>query len=277
MRMNHLYHSLSRSSGRFVLAAGIVVLLAGCGGTASTPTLPPSSPTATAAPSSTPTSLPTSTPTFTATPDQTATAAAVATEEMEHRVAEIAPVLEKLGYDTSSGTLIYYEPAPVKILVNSYQEKKPKLILEEPAKDFILRMDIGWNSTSGLAGCGIAFRAEADLEQGGQYQFSMLRLSGAPAWDLAYFRYNQFQYDLLPEVQFTAAIDERQDAVNTITLIVEGDTIETIINTTKGMDAVDKKQSEGSIALLAWQESGKTVCTFSNIWVWALNTPAASN
>lgn len=254
---------------QIALAAGFVLALAGCGGAAVTPTPPP--PTATLVPTNTPTSLPTSTPTSTATPDVTATAAAAATAEMDQKLNEIAPDLDELGYDTSSGTLIYFEPSPVEVTADSYMEDVAQLILEDPVKDFILQADIGWNSTSGLAGCGIIFRSEADLERGAQYQYYMLRLSGAPAWDIAYYRYGEYQYGLVSDMQFTTAIDERQDAVNTITLIVKGDTIESIINTTKSRDTSDKKLTEGQIALLAWQESGKTTCTFSNVWVWALN------
>lgn len=256
-----------RSLAMIVLVAGLI--LAGCTSPAAAPT--PVPPTATLAPSSTPTSLPTNTPTSTATPDQTATLVAYATAQIEEKLSQIAPELEKLGYAVDSGRLIYFKTSAVDVTADSYMEDVPKLIVEDPVKDFILQADIGWNSTSGLAGCGLILRAEADLERGAQYQYYMLRLSGSPAWDVAYYRYGTYQYSLLTDMQFTAAIDERQDAVNTITLVVKGDTIESTINTTKSMDAVDKKLTEGQIALLAWQESGKTTCTFSNVWVWELN------
>lgn len=261
------------------LIGGVVLALCGCGKPASQLLLT-STPitiqvTATPEPTNTP-EPPTATPTITSTPDKTATVAAAATEEMEAKMVKIAPKLEKLGFDLNSGHLIYTNPSVVSLIVDSYNEDKPKVILDKPVQDFILQADIGWNSTSGLAGCGIIFRAEEDLERGANYEYVMLRLSGAPAWDIEYFRYGQYQYSLLPSTQFTAAIDERQDAVNTLTLIVQGDTIESIMNTTKGVDASDKKLTEGRIALLAWQESGKTTCTFSNVWVWGLNPEASA-
>lgn len=261
------------------LIGGVVLALCGCGKPASQLLLT-STPitiqvTATPEPTNTP-EPPTATPTITSTPDKTATVAAAATEEMEAKMVKIAPKLEKLGFDLNSGHLIYTNLSVVSLTVDSYNEDKPKVILDKPVQDFILQADIGWNSTSGLAGCGIIFRAEEDLERGANYEYVMLRLSGAPAWDIEYFRYGQYQYSLLPSTQFTAAIDERQDAVNTLTLIVQGDTIESIMNTTKGVDASDKKLTEGRIALLAWQESGKTTCTFSNVWVWGLNPEASA-
>jgi len=276
-RINNVLHC--QQIWIILLIGGFVLALYGCGGvaeqisTVSSPTILPN--TETPLPSSTPTSPPTDTPEPTATPDKTATVAAAATEEMEAKMIKIAPKLEKLGFGLDSGQLIYTNSAVVSLTVDSYNEDKPKVILDKPVQDFILQADIGWNSTSGLAGCGIIFRAEEDLERGANDEYLMLRLSGAPAWDIEYFRYGQYQYSLLPSAQYTAAIDERQDAINTVTLIVQGDTIESIMNTTKGVDASDKKLTEGRIALLAWQESGKTTCTFRNVWVWELNPEAA--
>lgn len=224
-------------------------------------------------PSITPTSLPTETPTPFPTIDRTGTEDAYATAEMAAKLRPIAPKLEKLGFTLDSGLLVYSNPSMVAVSVDSYMADDHKLILEKPIQDFILQADIGWNSTSGLAGCGIMFRAEDDLERGANYQYLMMRLSGAPGWDIQHYRYAQYQYSLVPETQFTQAIDNRQNAVNTVTLIVRGDTIESYMNTTKGIDAKDNALTEGGIGLLAWQESGKTTCTFSNVWIWKLNNP----
>ncbi len=251
-----------------------VLLLAACTAAPSpppteevVPTLAP--PTDTPLPTNTPAPTPTDTPVPTETPDRTATISARETGTLEAELNQYLTRLEKFGFDRESGRMIYQGEPTIYLTVDSYQEDKLETIIADPIKDFVLQAEIEWNSTSGLAGCGIIFRAEEDLERGANYQWVMMRLSGAPAWDIEYFRYGEFQYGLMP-AQFTAALDERQGAVNRITLIAQGDTFKTYINTTPGMDASDKKLSEGQIALLAWQESGKTTCTFRNVWVWEL-------
>jgi hypothetical protein len=203
----------------------------------------------------------------------TAISDTLATAEMDGNLALIAPKLEKLGFDLESGRLIHFSQSKVSLSVDSYMADDHKMILEKPIQDFIMQADVSWKSSSGLAGCGIVFRAEEDLERGANYQYLMMRLSGAPAWDIQHYNYGQYQYSLLPFTQFTPAIDDRQNAINTITLIVRGDTFKSIINTTKGNDARDNGLTEGGIALLAWQESGETTCTFNNVWIWRLNNP----
>lgn len=277
--MEKRYH-LSRMGKvlKFVIFTPMVLVLACCNVLApatipnATPIIASPPPADTPAPTITTILTSTETPNPTSTPDRTATVAVAETAEMAAKMIDILPRLEKLGYGPESGNLIYTGESLITLTVDSYQEDKVKQIVRDPIQDFIFQANVRWNSTSGLAGCGIMFRAEEDTERGGNYQFLIMRLSGAPAYDIEYFKYGQYQYSLLPSTQFTAAIDERQDADNKLTLIVRSDSIESVINTTKGVDAFDKKLSAGHIGLMAWQESGKTTCTFSDVWVWELNS-----
>jgi len=197
--------SYRRLNGTLILTAGIVLILTGCSNVVVGTPL-----------------------------DKTATTAAQATTDMQDKLNVISPKLEKLGYNLDSGTLVYYRSSSEKIEPGKLMGLKGVVIVDKPISDFILQADIDWNAISGLAGCGIMFRADEDFRQGSGYQLFMLRIADVPAWDIAYILDGKIQYNLLPYSQFTDAVDEREGAVNTITLIVTGDTIETLINTAKG-------------------------------------------
>ncbi len=240
-----------------------------------TMTLPPPTATITQTPEPTATSTitPTETPTPTATPDWTATAAFRATESMETRLKLIAPSLELAGFTTDSGSLVYDNKKPISLAVESYNSYSPHWVTQQPLKDFILHVNITWDSTSGLAGCGILFRAEDDIERGARYRYDMLRLSGAPGYWMIYEKYNQIQNELIGYTP-NQAINAKPESINTIILVAQGDLFQVYINGAKMREARSSKLSEGGIALLATQESGKTVCQFENIWIWELNPPA---
>lgn len=179
------------------LALVFGLLQTGCGlGLVATPTETPA-PTHTPAPTSTPeptaTPVPTDTPvpTPTTTPDVTATAAARATAAMEDKIAKIAPELEKLGIAPDSGSLVWQADDPISMTVTTYMEKTHYQITDDPVSDFVLFTDVTWNSSSGLAGCGLIFRADDDFDVGGQYAFLIMRLQAAPAWDIEYYKWGQ--------------------------------------------------------------------------------------
>ncbi len=162
-------------------------------------TLAPSStplPSDTPAPSATPLPTDTPVPTATSTPDLTATYAAKGTAEMEKQIDRIAPDLDDLGFKTDSGRLAWVAGQPIEMSVSAYLEKKHEQITKEALADFILVTDVRWNSSSGLAGCSLIFRSADDLEDGEQYVMPILRLQNAPAWDIEYYKYGDWQATL---------------------------------------------------------------------------------
>lgn len=267
----------SRSTLLEVITMLMIFLLigtsAGCAGPTPTPA-PTETPTATPLPTATSTPLPTATPT--ATVDIKATSQARATATWEARVAEVAAELEAVGYTADSGTLVYDSKDPLSMTVAQYNSFWPEWIVSTPLKDFIVHVDIQWDSTSGLAGCGILFRAEEDFERGAQYRFDLMRLSGAANWEIFYKKFNTRQADIV-SFRFDNIIDYSPNSVNTVVLVVQGDLIQAYINGKKMREGHYAKLSEGGIAFMTWQESGETTCTFRNSWVWELNPPAASN
>lgn len=259
-------------------------LLTACAGAAATPTatLPPPPtntpipPTATSEPTATatlvPTDTPEPTPTATATPDKTATAQFVATQTAEAVVAKVGKELEAVGLSTDTGYLLWSQEEPVGITLDSYNQSLYDPFAQDPkASDFVLKSDIKWESTGGIAICGFMFRSEKNFEEGKQYQYRMLRLSGIPAWTIFYLQNGAFSKDV-SQVRTNGAINQEQGSTNKVILIAEGEKFTLYINEVRVGTFFDYSKSmlDGYFAFLAAQESGKTTCTFSDTWVWAL-------
>lgn len=272
------------------IIAGLAWLASGCASPAASPTatitlipsatpIPPSEtpePTNTTAPTSTPEPTATITntpePTATNTPDLTATKQSEATQAAELVIEEIRDELEAVELSGDTGYLLWVQDESVKIDLDEYQEWIYEPFAEDQiASDFVLKTDITWDSTSGLMTCGFYYRSEENIEDGKQYLFVMLRLSGLPAWDITYWQYNEFQ-STISEMRTNSAIDQGQMSTNKIVLIAEEEKFTLYINDTRVGSFYDysKKLMEGYFAFSANHESGESSCEFSNTWVWAL-------
>lgn len=245
---------------------------------AATATVKPTStpePTPTLLPTSTPTHSPTDTPvpTSTATPDLQATAAAAATKIAAENLGAIKSEIEQLGYATEIGELGWMQIEPIEILVDEYMGYYYHEFAENfVAKDFILKTDITWESSSGLAGCGLIFRSESNFMQGEQYELAFLRLSGLPVWFVMYADDGEYQKDITGPLT-AGAINQDQGSTNTYMLIAEEGKFTMYINDLRIGSYYDYANSrlEGEFAFTGWQESGQSSCVFNNTWVWLLD------
>mgnify|MGYP001583637227 CR=1 FL=1 len=86
---------------------------------------------------------------------------------------------------------------------------------------------------------------------------------------MCYFKYGNFQNNLTGILDAPSLNDE-SGGTNRITIIAQGDKLTAYANGDKLGSAVDRRLTEGTVAFLAWQESGETTCTFSNAWLWVL-------
>ncbi len=250
-----------------------------CGSTAPQPAAEPVPtdtpfPTSTSAPTSTPvpTDMPTPVPTstFTPTPNATATAQALATATAEANAALVRPDLEKIGLSTEGGYLGWVHD-PLTIKVDTYLEEKPESDYPEfSAADFVLQTDVTWNTASGLAGCALIIRSEADAKQGKSYRVYMMRLQNRPLWDIEYYNHGKWQSTLTEDVLDAPALNFTQDSTNRMTVVAQGDKLTVYANGDKMGSVIDKRLTEGRVYFMAWQESGETTCTFSNSWLWVL-------
>lgn len=237
------------------------------------PTETPVPPTDTPVPTATNTPEPTATETPTPTPtvDLAATAAYEATAAAEQIIAEIDDVISEYGYSTDTGSLGWVQTDPQQMSTVDYGAIRVNGAADGAEfDDFIMYTEITWDSTSGLAGCGLLLRAEDDLTRGAQYQFATIRLSGAPAWDIEYWDFGSWQSTTTGEIKFDSRIDEGSGAMNSYVLILDGSSITIYVNGNRLGAATLSKRSNGQIGFLLWQESGETTCIFENSWVWLI-------
>lgn len=249
----------------------VVVLLTGC--SRATPAAPATpEPAATIAPTQTvePTITPTRKPTNTPTPNRTAQAAETATKVAADALKEVSPELETLGVTAEQGQIVWMQKKAEKLSVDEYLGSTYTLVSDQKLTDFIVHTDVTWNTSGGLAGCAILFRTDSkDMNDGGSYHFNIMRLQLDPIWDVEYIKLNKWQKTLTNgRIQHSQFIQDKQDSTNKLTLVVHGDTFIPYINGEKMMTVHDKKLTEGYLAFGAWQESGKTSCSFANSWLW---------
>ncbi len=239
-------------------------------------------PSATLLPTDTPTleptttPLPTDTPTLepTATPDLTATAAIKATQAAEEAMAIVSKDLDLVGMNSDDGKLVWFSPEAVTMKVTSYGSLKYQLIDPDlVVQDFVYQTEVTWESSGGLAACGLIFRAEEDIDRGAQYRFGAIRLSGLPMWNVYRIEYNTLQDDMSAKYPFSSAINQKQGGTNIYTLIAQGNKFTFYANGDRLGTVFNSKISEGRIGYFTSQESGETSCTFENTWLFVLNQP----
>ncbi len=269
-----------------ILFAGL--LLSGCSGAPATaaPTAPPAptstnppEPTATPAPTSTATQVPSPTVLPTATVNAAATAAANKTATMEAAVQAVAeyvkPDLLDFGIDPKAGHVAWISEDDVRLEATAYQEEKAYTLDRTvgSVSDFVLKTRVSWNSSGGLAGCGIAFRADKDLVDGAHYHFYIMRLQFHPFWDFEYHDQNQWKatFTSTTKMVSTSHLKDDKNSTNTIALVARGKEFTPYLNGVKQTPGTHDKLTDGLISLLAWQDSGKTTCKYMDTWVWVFD------
>lgn len=220
-----------------------------------------------------PTIAPTKTPNRAATrsAERTATAIAKATEKQAAFENNALEILDE--YEVAvSGSLSETFPLPLSLDTTDYWYVTYNPMSEKRYKNFAFYTKIRWFSTSGLAGCGIAFQAKPEIGKGENYQFTTLRLSGAPAWNLEFIKNNFIEFSAVGGPQYNNIIDETNGGENAYLLTFK-DGLFTVYANGEKLRSVDlpKGPGEGLIYPFTYQESGKTTCTFLDSWVWDLD------
>lgn len=252
----------------FALIALIVVVGLACS-TSSTPTPTPTP----LPPTNTPTPEPTETPTPTATPDYAATQAAHATEVAAARQEEIVAELKKLELPTEGGELIWLQEEDVKVeMVGGIGEWTDQRLAEGiTASNFVLKIDMTWDTNSWPV-CGIIFRAsDEDFKYADFYTLLFLRLSGLPAWDIAYYKRGSYVTTITQQARFSDALKLESGDTNQIVLYAQDNNFTVYINGRRQGRYPDFSSilDSGSFGVTGSQDGGETTCTFSNGWIWA--------
>jgi hypothetical protein len=255
------------SAGTAVLSAAATVTP---GPTATTAPTHTPAPTNTFTPTATATHTPTPKPTATATPNTIATIHAAETEVVDTVLKIIEPDLQAYGYTLADGHLVWASGEEMEITVEEYGMSRFVNLDAPSASNFIIQTNIKWNTTGGLAGCGLFFRMEDGTSEGKSNQFMMYRLQNAPAWDIAFYEKSLWQRSLTNWV-YANVIEDTNDSTNVVALVVNGRNIYPYINGKKQRLVEDITLKEGTFAISATQDSGLSTCIFTDTWIWAID------
>jgi len=256
---------------RFVhLILLVLVLLSSCSTLAPTPATSTPAPTDTLPPTETPLPTDTPTPVPTSTPDKTSTAAAQAAEISDAVLSELKALLPDTDIPYEDGHLAWNQGKPMKVSLSGPGWDYVEVDKELAADNFILKSDITWEA-SGIIICGVIFRSEPNIEQGKQYHFAYLRLSGLPAWDIELFDFGRFK-NSPTRTQYSNAIDQANGATNQVLLVAQDEQFTLYINRARQGRYFDysKQRMDGSFAFQGSQDSGTGSCEFENSWIWVL-------
>jgi hypothetical protein len=209
--------------------------------------------------------------TFTPTQDLTATAAVEATAAAEVILGEIDTELQKVNLSTAEGSLGWIGVETIEIIVDQWNSTFYEPVAgEQQFANFVLYADVTWDSTSGVAGCGIIFRSGSNLEESKQYKFNTIRFSGLPGWAVELHEYGRWQSNATGDIKFSSAINMEAKSTNSYVLVAKDTVLTVYVNDTRLSNVTVSSLSTGRIAFFGWQESGLTTCTYNNAWIWEL-------
>ena len=203
------------------------------------------------------TSLPTRTPDF------------AATQAAEALVAPIKAALPNYGVDPNTGFLGWMHP-PASISLDRYLEGDYALDPQYQSfavHNFVVQADVTWETRTGLAGCGFAFRAATETDY---YGMGIAR--GAQGVAVFSLFHNKKPVNDKLQTEDAAAVRDRNGDTNTLAVVGIDNTFTLYVNnqfTEKIAD--DTLVSPGLVAFAAFSESGTSICNFNNGWLWVLD------
>ena len=186
-----------------LIFAALACVIPGIGPEAAATPLPSETP----APTHTAISTATVTPLPTSTPDLAATVSAGATQSAGDVLDELDKLLGDTDIPYQEGYLAWQQNKPMNIQLTGPDHKILKIRDDLSAKNFVFKSDVTWEA-SGIILCGSLFRSEPNLEQGKQYQFSYLRLSGLPAWAIEVHEFGYFK-NIPTKTQYSDAVGSK--------------------------------------------------------------------
>lgn len=247
--------------------------LAACSGALATPTptaVPTEKPaTATPLPPTSTPIPPTPTITPTATPNAQATQSARATATFVAHLVDIAGILDQAGLVPTDGHVAWADFDPHEVRSGDYGYFVYNQIAgNHDYGDFVFHSNVTWDTSTGLAGCGLIFRSEPDLANGEQFVFFTMRLSGAPFWDVELWQYDQPKSSLTGGLKANSAIHVDSNSTNEFLLVAKGHQLTAYANGSRLGAVTILRRDTGRMAVLAWQESGYASCTYDDTWIW---------
>ncbi|MGB7539009.1 MAG: hypothetical protein WBM17_10750 [Anaerolineales bacterium] len=198
--------------------------------------------------------------------EETATAEAEAAGAV---LGEIETKLDDVGEIMGNGSVVWYYPSPIEV-----DSSKPNTIYYQlvdssiRAADFALHTNIKWETKQkiGIVNCIIMFRMGSDINMDNWYMMRMGRISGLP-----HIWFQLFQgWNFITESPGSASnyIRDEGGAENEVILVANKNQFTAYVNGHQVEVWWNAKQDSGGFGLGTWQDTGSSVCTFSDNWVW---------
>jgi len=133
-----------------------------------------------------------------------------------------------------------------------------------------MHYDVTWESTSGLAGCGLIFHANENFGEDRQYRFYNYRLSGLPYWTVQLWDNGGYVNSAMGRGKLNSAIKQDNGSTNTFTIHVKEGIMTVYAHDMRVSHVPILSINQGRIAFFVFQESGETTCAYENAWIWVL-------
>lgn len=186
----------------------------------------------------------------------------------------VAPMLMELplyGVDPTQGRPGWVHPPETLDVQGFMQYDFANRFIATVAQDLAVAADITWDTTTGLSGCGFVLRSDGNKEALNQYMVIATR--GANGHVV-------FAPQVNGEVEtgvdlYARGIDplfqSANGTTNRLVVVARGSTFDIYTNGTWIGQISDTRFDRGFVALVALSESGRTVCQFSNAWMWLIS------
>lgn len=187
----------------------------------------------------------------------------------------IAPMVNELatyGVSASAGRPGWVHPPATLDITGYLQYDYATEFASTVTQDFVVAADITWNTRTGLSGCGFALRADGN---GNQY----LALITRGANGHAIFSVIANNEHVQSKDYYAAPIDPANDVTNRFAVVGRGSNFTFYTNGQKAADvdanfktgpAAGIYYEKGFVAFVGLSESGRTVCRFTNAWLWLM-------
>lgn len=207
----------------------------------------------------------------TATLDAQATQSARATATFDAHLAGIAEALDQVGLVASQGHVAWAGFDPREVRTGNGYVVFNQIAGNQDYRDFVLHSKVTWDTSRGMAGCGLIFRSEPDLANGELVAFITFRISGAPSWNVSFGQLGKLgepNSSLTGGFKVNSAMHGDVNSTNAYVLVAMGHQLTAYANGSRLGAVTNLTRVAGRMAVLAWRESGHANCTFEDTWIW---------
>jgi hypothetical protein len=183
---------------------------------------------------------------------------------------EIQSSLDSVGEMMGSGTVIFYNAAPIPV-----DSSKPNMLNHQlldssvRAADFAFHSNIKWEVKQkvGIVYCTMMFRISGDLDMDPWYMMQMGRISG-----LGHIFFDVVQqWSIIGQSNGDASnyIKTGNGDTNDVLLVARANQFTAYVNGKQVSVWWNTKIDQGGFGIGTMQDTGASTCTFGDTWIWS--------